>query len=219
MSLPSLWGSCGAVIFDFDGVLADSEPFYRNTWNDVLQPAEPIPEEEYWYRWSFMGEAEQHLSEMGFSESQQRALKASQKKLYGKLCRAGAVPLFPESPALLEWVLDRKPCIIASNTDSELVSEVLQRGGAPSPPIVGGEGMKHKPFPDIFLKASDLLGFPPEECLVVEDAWKGLRAAASGGFPAILVRNQRNFRFPAVADGEANGLSDLLHQWKAGHDR
>lgn len=214
MSLRLEWENCGAVLFDFDGVLADSEPLYRDTWNSAISPAPPICEDEYYLRWSFLGQGEQHLMEMGFSRDERDALGNRQRELYGALCLAGAVPLFPESAGILSWVSRRKPCVIASNTDSDLVRTVLERGGSQVPPIVGGEGLRHKPDPDIFLRAADLLGVPPGSCLVIEDAWKGMEAARRGGFRAILVRTPRNLGLCAGDVCEAGSLSCLFRDWK-----
>lgn len=214
MSLRRDWEDCAAVLFDFDGVLADSEPFYRQTWNLAISPAAPIGESEYFLRWSFLGEGEQHLTEMGFTPRNREALRNHQKALYGTLCRTGAIPLFPETAELLSWVSDKKPCIIASNTDSDLVRAVLERGGSPLPAVVGGEGLRHKPDPDIFLRAATVLGFPPESCLVVEDAWKGIEAARRGGFKAVLVRTPHNLGLDAGAVREARSLSHLFGAWK-----
>lgn len=214
MTLHREWESCGAVLFDFDGVLADSEPFFRETWNMAISPTPPIGESEYFLRWSFLGEGEQHLTEMGFSPDDKTALRSRQKELYRALCLAGAIPLFPEAVELLSWVSGRKPCIIASNTDSDLVRAVLESAGSPVPPVVGGEGLRHKPDPDIFLRAASVLGVPPESCLVVEDAWKGIEAARRGGFNAVLVRTPHNAGFDAGAVRETNGLARLFMDWK-----
>lgn len=214
MSLRRLWEESSAVLFDFDGVLADSEPYYRETWNTAISPAGPIPEDEYFLRWSFLGEGERHLSEMGFGPDERRALRESQKRLYGSLCMAGTVPLFPETADILAWVSRRKPCVIASNTESDLVRAVLRLGGGPEPVIVGGEGLRHKPHPDIFLVAAQRLGLPPARCLVVEDAWKGIEAASRGGFPSVLVRTANNAGMEARASSEAEGLGHLLNAWR-----
>lgn len=214
MTLHREWESCGAVLFDFDGVLADSEPFYRKTWNMAISPTPPIGESEYFQRWSFLGQGEQHLTEMGFSPDDKRVLRSRQKELYRALCLTGAIPLFPETVELLSWVSGRKPCMIASNTDSDLVRAVLESAGSPVPPVVGGEGLRHKPDPDIFLRAASVLGVPPESCLVVEDAWKGIEAARRGGFNAVLVRTPHNAGLDAGVVREAGSLARLLRDWK-----
>ena len=43
---------------------------------------------------------------------------------------------------------------------------------------------KSKPDPEVFLKAAEYIGLPPEECLVVEDAVAGIEAAKCGGMKA-----------------------------------
>ncbi len=214
MSLLRLWEDSDAVLFDFDGVLADSEPFYRMTWNSAIFPAGPISEREYFFRWSFMGEGDEHLAEMGFDPGARQVLRERQRGLYSALCHSGAIPLCQDAPALLEWVSVRKPCIIASNTDSDLVSTVLRTGGSLVPKVVGGEGLKHKPHPDIFQRAASVLGFKPERCLVVEDAWKGIEAARRGGFPAVLIRTPRNMGFPSGPVPESQGLEHLFKSWR-----
>jgi HAD superfamily hydrolase (TIGR01509 family) len=47
--------------------------------------------------------------------------------------------------------------------------------------------INHKPFPDTFLKAADLLGIKPSECMVFEDGQLGLQAAASAGMMCVDV--------------------------------
>ena len=44
-----------------------------------------------------------------------------------------------------------------------------------------------KPAPDIYQKATSLLGFAPEDCLVIEDSLNGIRAARAAGVPVIMV--------------------------------
>ena len=46
---------------------------------------------------------------------------------------------------------------------------------------------KSKPEPDIFLEAASRIDSSPEECLVIEDSFNGIRAAYSAGIRAIMV--------------------------------
>jgi sugar-phosphatase len=92
------------------------------------------------------------------------------------------------------------------------VERLLRAGGAPVPPVIGGEGLRPKPAPDIFLAAARHLGLPPAATLVVEDTEKGIRAARAGGFPVLLVRNRYNRPLPLAADAEVSALATLL-EW------
>ena len=44
-----------------------------------------------------------------------------------------------------------------------------------------------KPAPDVFLKAAELLGLEPGECLVIEDSYNGIRAANAAGCQVVMV--------------------------------
>lgn len=48
-----------------------------------------------------------------------------------------------------------------------------------------------KPSPDIFLKAAETVGVPPEDCLVVEDSKNGLIAAMKAGSICLLIPNEK----------------------------
>ena len=207
-----LWSNALAILFDFDGVLADSEPLYRKSWNAVLaEYSHTISETHYWKHWAFMGEGlEGEMKRTGLIVNDMDAARGRQKKLYNSFCKKGMVPLFPEASEVLERVIPRKICAIASNTDSDLVKTIAGNCVPFLPPVIGGEGLRPKPFPDIFLKASEFLSVEPSKCLVFEDAWKGVKAAELAGMPVVLVRNRYNSNLPAPeADCEIQGLHEL----------
>jgi len=212
LELAELWTASRAVLFDFDGVLADSEPFYRKSWNTVLAHyGHSVPEAEYWKHWAFYGEGlAGEMQRTGLLVSDTEAAHSRQQIIYREYCINGDIPLFPLAFDILRMVMAIKPCAIASNTDSAVVKTVL--GDLPSfPAIIGGEGLRSKPFPDIFLKASSLLGIEPAACLVFEDAWKGVKAAAAAGMPSVIIRNRYNSDLSAPeASCELNGLGELF---------
>ena len=53
--------------------------------------------------------------------------------------------------------------------------------------VVGYDVERSKPFPDIFLKAAEKAGAKPEECLVLEDSEAGIQAAYAAGIPVICI--------------------------------
>ena len=77
-----------------------------------------------------------------------------------------------------------------------------------------------KPAPDIFLKAADLLGLAPGDCLVFEDSPTGVRAARAAGMrvvlvpdliePTLEVRAQCQAVYPSLNEAAA-ALESLLH--------
>jgi beta-phosphoglucomutase len=63
-----------------------------------------------------------------------------------------------------------------------------------------------KPSPEVFLKASSMLGLDPSECLVFEDAASGIQAAKAGGFQAIGIGNEN---IKHLADLYYNDLTEF----------
>ena len=212
LTLQKLWNNAQAVLFDFDGVLADSEPFYRKSWNTVLaEYNHSVPEQIYWKHWAFLGEGlPGEMKRTGLLVKDPDRLKSQQKLLYTSYCKNGEVPLFPLAAEVVEIASTKKECIIASNTESKLVKSVISTKIKNPPPIIGGEGLRSKPFPDIFLRAAASLSVDPSRCLVFEDAWKGVRAAGEAGMPAVLIRNKYNEGLPAPeASCELRNLREL----------
>jgi beta-phosphoglucomutase-like phosphatase (HAD superfamily) len=213
LQLAELWQASNAVLFDFDGVLADSEPLYRKSWNIVLSDFDhSIPEEQYWKHWAFYGEGlAGEMKRTGLRVDNVEAAQIKQKLIYSGFCLDGKVPLFPLAAEVVRMTMRIKPCAIASNTGSELIRAIIGSSIYPLPPIIGGDGLRSKPFPDIFLKAASCLSAEPSECLVFEDAWKGVKAAVSAGMPAVLVRNNYNKGLSApLASCELTGFEQLF---------
>ena len=194
-----VWDASAAFLFDFDGVLADSEPLFRRSWNIALQPwGHEISPEDYWKYWSSLGEGlEGEIRRYGLEAIDVPLARQRQKYIYEDFVNDDKVPLFPQAARLLEIlssekIASRRQFCIASNTPSGIIRKILLNGGAPVPLIVGGEKLKKKPSPDIFLRAASLLDVSPPSTLVFEDSWKGVAAAQRGGFRSVLVLNSYN---------------------------
>ncbi len=85
--------------------------------------------------------------------------------------------------------------ILASASRESDIQTVLENLGATGffPEIVGKQRVPEpKPDPRIFLVAARCLGLDPGECLVFEDAEKGVAAARGAGMPCIVVRTRQN---------------------------
>lgn len=207
------FGSSQATLFDFDGVIADSEPFYRESYNEALAGLGlSIEPEEYWLCFTSLGQGlEGYLRRHGIEGIDVESVKACQRTIYADYCRRGAVPLFPGASETLRLMgsLYGRPWAIASNSDSGVIADILGHAAVPLPLVVGGAGLDPKPSPAIFLEAVRRLGAPAAGTLVFEDAWKGLEAARAGGFRRVLVRGPLNRSMDLEADFEIDGISSL----------
>ena len=79
--LCSLLERCPCVVFDFDGLLADSEPFHYRAYNEVFeQYGHTLDQEEYWVEWTskgkgIAGEIERHNLNLGVDPLEMRQQK------------------------------------------------------------------------------------------------------------------------------------------------
>ncbi len=211
------WSTATSFLFDFDGVLADSEPLFRRSWNMALEPwCHEISSEDYWKYWSSLGEGlEGEIRRCGLKGIDIPLARKRRKEVYEGFVNDGMVPLFPRAAQLLEMLSLKKnsswrPFCIASNTPCSLIRKILIKGGAPVPLIVGGDGLEKKPSPDIFLRASSLLAGCPSSTLVFEDSWKGIAAAERGGFISVLVLNSYNRGLEIRSEFVIDGIQPIL---------
>ena len=171
-----------AVIFDLDGVLADSEPW----WNQI--DAKLLAE----YGVTYHGEY--HRNVLGVSyrvavEFYKNAfhIAAPVEELMrrrGEIATeffAKRVGLFPSAKATLEQLREMKLHLaVATSSVSNSARPFLERTGIArffETIITGDEIGRGKPHPDIYLRTAEKLGVPASACLVIEDALSGIAAA------------------------------------------
>ena len=198
-----------AVIFDMDGVLTDSEPFYHEAHNQVLAEAGvALSDEEnqqilgttveYSWRWiidrfRLPGTLENWLAKYD------RAVVA--------VLRAKVEP----RPGL-DWLLDllaqrRLSLGLASSSEAAWVQAILQKlrlEGRFAAVISGGMVARGKPAPDIYLRAASELAVEPTLCLVLEDTPVGIQAARAAGMRVVAVET------PSTAGLDLSGANHVV---------
>ena len=205
-----------AVIFDLDGVLADSEPW----WNQI--DAKLLAE----YGVSYRGEY--HRNVLGVSyrlavEFYKNAfhISASVEELMrrrGEIATdffANRVDLFPSAKTTLEQLREMKlPLAVATSSVSASARPLLDRTGIRSlfsVVITGDEVQQGKPHPDIYLRAAKKLGISPEACLVIEDSLAGIAAGKAANMRVAAIPDRR-FVDPREYEKEANYVLGSLSE-------
>jgi sugar-phosphatase len=91
-----------------------------------------------------------------------------------------------------------------------LATSRLKLANLPTPKVLvsADDVSKGKPDPQPYLMGAKLLVMNPAECLVIEDAPAGIRAAHAGGMKAIAITST----YPASALGEADAVIQKLAQ-------
>ena len=215
--LHSLLTRSKATVFDFDGLLADSEPYHYRAYNEVFERyGHTLDKEEYWVEWTskgkgIAGEIERHNLKLDVDPVDLRKQKF---EVYSRFCQSGEIKLFPLAGKMVEKLSLKHKLAIASGSWATDIRYILENANAVNlfPVILGKESAsREKPHPDIFVNAAEKLGHPPSECFVLEDALKGLHAAREAGMPCIILRNSlnRNIDF-AGADLVFESLEDFV---------
>lgn len=205
------------MIFDLDGVLVHSMPLHTEAWRQYLQnlglQIDNVEQTMHGKRNSelvreWMGD---HLTEeliLGHGQAKE--------KLWRELMAQSELDDF-RIPGLLEF-LDRYPEVpkaIGSNAETENIDFVLERFDLkPYFKVVvnGYQVSRPKPYPDIYLKAAELLGVAPSHCLVFEDSPTGAEAGRAAGMRVVGVETT-----PTEFDGVAFRIHDFtdpkLNDW------
>lgn len=185
-----------AFIFDVDGTLLDTERIYMQAWKDAAaELGYDMPMNLLRKTRAVNAREAARIFETeignGFSYEKTRPIRV----------RIAEEIIERESPILMPGVLELLKFLkqkgirlaVASSTNTKTTKEHLAINGIEDwfEVIVGGDMIERgKPNPDIFLKAAELLGETPENCIVVEDSPAGIRAGSAAGMKTVLVPDQ-----------------------------
>lgn len=182
-----------AVVFDFDGVLSDSEPLHLRAYQQVLFPlgAELTREEYYTQLLGYNDEdcfrIVAQLRGWAIGESQIAALVAEKARAF-ELIIESADMLYPGAVECVRRMAAEFPLGIASGALKGEIVSILRRAGLEQHFrfIVGsGDTPNSKPAPDPYLRAAELHGFAPRECVALEDSRWGLESARLAGLRTV----------------------------------
>ncbi|MEV8531625.1 HAD family phosphatase [Streptomyces sp. NPDC051211] len=200
-----------SVIFDLDGTLVDSEPNYYASGRRTLE-RHGVPGFTWEQHAAFIGigtrETLEILRERYGIQAPVEQLLAEQNAAYLELART-ETQVYPEMRKLVERLYaEGVPMAVASGSSREAIDAVLAGTGLDAllTTVVSAEEVPHgKPAPDVFLEAARRLGAAPTECVVVEDAAPGARAALAAGMDCVAVPYVE-----ATADDPAFATAGLL---------
>lgn len=182
------------LVFDFDGLILDTETPIFETWRDVFRRHGCELGLEVWQ--DALGthggfDPCAHLGSLTGLRLDCDALRVEVRS--SNLARCEAQPLLPGVPERLEEARALGlPVAVASSSTRGWVGGWLGRHAiAPMVEVVCGreDVARVKPAPDLFLLAAARLGVPPGSCLVFEDSANGVRAARAAGMRCVAVPN------------------------------
>jgi beta-phosphoglucomutase len=211
-----------AVVFDFDGVLADSEPLHLRAFQEVLAGlGVTLTREEYYAR--YLGFADEgafaaiadaygwHLT-----QAQIAALVAEKAHVFDTMLAAGNV-LYPGAAECVTRLAGDFPLGIASGALKHEIVAVLDRYALADRfrfVVAAGDTPMSKPAPDPYRRAAALHGIPVENCIAIEDSRWGIESAKTAGLTCVGITNT----YPAselddMADAVIGSLSEFTTEF------
>ena len=184
-----------AVIFDLDGVIVTTDNCHYNAWKRMADEEGIYFDQKINNRLRGVSRMESleiilELSKKTYSDTEKVELAERKNGYYVELINK----LTPD--AILPGVMDNLKELkangvkIAIGSSSKNTPLILKRIGLENYFDVVSDGnniSKSKPDPEVFLKAAEMLGIPPEDCMIVEDADAGITAGRRAGMQTLAV--------------------------------
>jgi HAD superfamily hydrolase (TIGR01509 family) len=208
-----------AVLFDFDGVLVDSEPLHSRAFRECLA-AEGIhlTEEEYnrtcigYDDWTALRLTLERHQGVATPPARVHELAERKAEIYERLLPE--VPFYPGARDLVRALAAEVPLAIASGALHDEIERTLAAGGLTDAftAIVGADDVRQtKPHPEPYLAAMRAVsrrapGISPAQCLVIEDSTTGVAAGRAAGMRVLAVAHT----YPAARLGAAHHVAPAL---------
>jgi HAD superfamily hydrolase (TIGR01509 family) len=182
-----------AVIFDWDGTLADTKKAVLRSFQRVLEDVGCRVSDEFIERRIGIGTKKTIIE--AFRECHMRLDVSTLENLAEEKIRiqaelADIVSLFDGAVELLKNLQGRTKIALATMSNRKVVDKLLSEKkirGYFDVVVSADEIVKPKPDPEVFLVSAARLGVKPEDCVVVEDSVFGVRAAKAANMMCVAV--------------------------------
>ncbi len=200
-----------AILFDMDGVIVDTMDLHYEAAQKTLSGAGlAVSKEEL-----------KKLDSARSSDTFKLLLKSKSKKDIGLLLekkysylkdKTRGIKPIPGFPEFFGIVREKFLLGVVSSSTREFVEHVLGQLSIRKDfsVVLGGDDVANgKPEPDGYMKAADLLGVKPQDCLVIEDSIFGVMSAKKAGMKVVAVTTTYSKFFLLDSDLVVDSLSEL----------
>ncbi len=212
-----------AIVFDFDGVIADSEPLHLTAFQRALaEEGVTLNAEDYYARYlgyDDVGMFEAVARDRGLTMSDRHvtALVARKGAMLQDLLHKGAI-LFPGAVEFIRSAADEVPIAIASGAMRHEILEIVEAAGVSElfmTIVAAGDTPESKPSPAPYRLAFEQLrsktgrDLDPKRCVAIEDSKWGLESARGAGLRCVGVTNSYAAEELVAAELVVGGLNEL----------
>lgn len=212
-----------AIVFDFDGVIADSEPLHLTAFQRTLaEEGVTLSAADYYARYlgyDDVGMFEAVARDRGIEMNDRHvtALVARKGAVLQALLQQGAV-LFPGAIEFIRSASDAVPIAIASGAMRHEILEVIEAAGVSElfvTIVAAGDTPESKPSPAPYRLAFEQLrsktgrDLDPQRCVAIEDSRWGLESARGAGLRCVGVTNSYAADELVAAELVVGGLNEL----------
>lgn len=206
-----------AIVFDFDGVLADSEPLHLRAYQEVLAPLRiSLTREEYYEHYLGYDDAgvfrkigAAHAIEL--DDQRIQTLIADKTRVFDAIIESGQV-LYPGAADCIGRLSEAFPLGIASGALRHEIEAILHGGrldGHFRFIVASGDTPQGKPAPDPYRRAAELHRVEPGECVAIEDSRWGIESAKAAGLACVAITNTYPEAELSSADRVIGSLSEF----------
>lgn len=210
-------------IFDLDGVIVDTARYHYNAWrklannlgfditetqNENLKGVSRRESLEYIL----------NLGDLNFPEKEKLKMTAIKNTWYvDSISNMDKSELLPGAENLIKEIKS-KGLKVSLGSASKNATRILEATGLIDyfdAIIDGNNTTESKPHPQVFLLGAEALKFKPEQCIVFEDSFNGIKAANAGGFTSIGVGDKHilheaDFVIPSLKDVTVASLENQI---------
>jgi beta-phosphoglucomutase len=196
-------GPLQAIVFDFDGVIADSEPLHLRAFQQTLaEEGIDLSSQDYFARYlgfDDVGLLQALARDRGVAMSGRQVTALIDRKgaALQALMQSGSV-LFPGAKEFIQQAAAAVPIAIASGALRHEIDEIVHAAGLAdlfATIVASGDTPQSKPSPAPYrlaferLRASAGGNLDPRRCVAIEDSRWGLESAAGAGLRCVAVTN------------------------------
>ncbi len=184
------------ILFDMDGVLINTEPLHYKVWVQIMK--EHGIDMSYEVYKGCIGSTRLYLYGLikeayGVDLYNDETIPKRFDEIKRDIIEKNGIPQIDGVVDTINYLYDKGyKMAVASSSSQKYIEKQMESLGIKDcfQVLCSGEHVENpKPAPDVFLKAAELIGAKPDECIVVEDSSNGTRAAKAAGMYCIGFKN------------------------------